>query len=1182
MSEALDSLDFISETGRKALLHIGQELANGDVVLFAGAGLSFNAPSKDGGVNHMPGWNAMAKALLDQLESNIKDKWDVLKVADYYETAFGRNALVEKITRAVRDEQHVPGRVHQCLVQLNFREIITTNFDTLIERAFRSLYVTPQVVVEGRDLVRRRQPPRIIKMNGCIERKPSNIVVTGADFLSHSERDPLIEVFVTKSFVESQVLFVGFSLNDPAFRAINERVLQTLGKDCPVAFSLQLGAGATETRYWSSRQVQAIDLKSGSPSELSEEERIYRVLQALRKIQRGRLTPMAHLRTAVTPKGLVAGAKTSCADPAAVLQKAFRAATPEKIAEFLAHDDAIEIFGKVFGEGAADLSESAARRKIADFLCAATGLARGEGPIVQDTKSWLIVWAAVELISTSMRDERIDGAADADLIVLCALFVLQFMAAAPATAANYQADEHLLDAASRLTFDSLVSHDMAVRSRYLFLLLLLAPLDDLVRLIECWASANPERDLFIPRDTAASDERRRLVRVEATPDEYRLPILSFFNVLRERPVFYQRAAESLWSRELVRIAENGENGGPRYEATLRYRYLLQLAQGHAREWPGVHLHEERLVHVLGSHALLSESETEMTGDYGASLQQMLTELARGWLFGSPSNVRFLKRSWQQAGNARAKGEEKRVPWFAQLLTALLVEGSEAVTARQHHELLCDAWHGGLVDLTVLMRHIARRIGDAKFTSFSIVGEKEGQEKRPLARYEEGLAALTAWIAERIDEEGSASPLRAAAFEHLEATIRMWLPRTHSEAARTNLIDVLSKMNRWDPARTRPLLEAWLREHVAGTGRGSLPLAEFDVDGSLLADRERVRLLLARARSQGKGRTELRNDVEKWLVRWADHSLIDERLIGELAADLVEWVEEDKWFGWIARAARICGSTRLRNAVSQQEVIRSRGGLAQYVISRLQSLDVKVMKMWPDKRSAFIGELAVFAPDLDPDGRRFLLNMIDPINSLTDDGREGAALLAMRMIDSSKDAGDSADWATRLTLLIDLGATGLGRFGPHMARLPVTYPQKIESNLLVMLYRRRESNYPETVDMIARTIAESQDIVFPDLEAALCQLLISIHRPLAAAAAAALVRLSGATDVIARNRHRIARSIGVITMRSAINGFRPSSAFSESIAILAATCAHPPQLLTTTPPLHNPGSGPRNEASASKS
>ncbi|HET8797593.1 MAG TPA: SIR2 family protein, partial [Thermoanaerobaculia bacterium] len=209
-ASALDKLTFLSSTGRKAAEHLAEHLVRGEVVLFAGAGLSRNAPSKGPVEHEMPTWNQLGEILLSKLESTFKDTPDVLKIADYYQTAFGRTALVNALRDAIRDEQHDPGRVHRHIAQLNFREIVTTNFDTLIERAFRAIHLSPQVVVTGEDLTTRGVAPRIIKMNGSLDRNPHEVVITGDDFLVYSDTHPLVEAFVTKTFVESKVLFVGF------------------------------------------------------------------------------------------------------------------------------------------------------------------------------------------------------------------------------------------------------------------------------------------------------------------------------------------------------------------------------------------------------------------------------------------------------------------------------------------------------------------------------------------------------------------------------------------------------------------------------------------------------------------------------------------------------------------------------------------------------------------------------------------------------------------------------------------------------------------------------------------------------------------------------------------------------------------------------------------------------------
>ncbi|MFN3198501.1 MAG: SIR2 family NAD-dependent protein deacylase [Bradymonadia bacterium] len=285
-------LDFVDAQGRASLRELGAELARGRVVLFAGAGLSMNAKRKDGGHQRLPGWWSLVEKLRAGLEDDLAQEQDALRIADYFRAARGRNALVNAVMGAIPDAEYIPGAVHDRVVELNFQEIITTNFDTLLERAFEQAHIVPQVVTEGRDLARPRQPPRIIKMNGCLARNPADIVISGDDFLAYTERHRLIQVFITRCFVESRVLFVGFSLDDPAFRAIQDWVRQRLGDDVPMAWSLHLRTSATQRDYWRQRGVDLIDL-SAQPSDLGPEQKITAVLDEMLHMQRQAEPPPA-------------------------------------------------------------------------------------------------------------------------------------------------------------------------------------------------------------------------------------------------------------------------------------------------------------------------------------------------------------------------------------------------------------------------------------------------------------------------------------------------------------------------------------------------------------------------------------------------------------------------------------------------------------------------------------------------------------------------------------------------------------------------------------------------------------------------------------------------------------------------------------------------------------------------
>ena len=59
---------------------------------------------------------------------------DPLKLADEYEAALGRHALDSLIRDQVRDNQWQPGDLHERLLGLPWTDVLTTNWDTLLER----------------------------------------------------------------------------------------------------------------------------------------------------------------------------------------------------------------------------------------------------------------------------------------------------------------------------------------------------------------------------------------------------------------------------------------------------------------------------------------------------------------------------------------------------------------------------------------------------------------------------------------------------------------------------------------------------------------------------------------------------------------------------------------------------------------------------------------------------------------------------------------------------------------------------------------------------------------------------------------------------------------------------------------------------------------------------------------
>lgn len=58
-----------------------------------------------------------------------------LRLAEEYESAFGRSALIDVVRQEISDDDFEPSILHEKLVDLPWADIFTTNYDRLIERA---------------------------------------------------------------------------------------------------------------------------------------------------------------------------------------------------------------------------------------------------------------------------------------------------------------------------------------------------------------------------------------------------------------------------------------------------------------------------------------------------------------------------------------------------------------------------------------------------------------------------------------------------------------------------------------------------------------------------------------------------------------------------------------------------------------------------------------------------------------------------------------------------------------------------------------------------------------------------------------------------------------------------------------------------------------------------------------
>lgn len=1179
MSTKLDELNFISESGRKYLRFLAQEIAFGSVVLFAGAGLSCNAVARDGKPNRMPRWRELAELLRGHLDQDLQGNTDPLKIADYFETKLGRAALTETVRNAIQDMEHEPGHVHQIITRLNFEEIITTNYDTLLERAFAKQFIDSQVVVDGQDLVAKRCPPRIIKMHGCLKLKSSGLVVTGSDFLAYAEKHPWVQIFVTQTFVQSTVLFIGFGLNDPAFQAINERVLSMLGRDkARLAFSLQHGASKTEVEFWKKRQVQIIDLYSGETEKFDDQVRIQRVLDALLEFQKEQTRwPQRRKREALVLPA--ASTKSGVQDVVLSALRLLGGVTDDSDLEALRTGGAGRILylcaERVFADQKSLPDLRSVLRELVLWLKQICRMDDIESPGIQLAPEH---WAPIRELTYFLLDFQpredsenpLDSVLLLNLRVLAALLSLKLMIVAPRLAveaarlpkdqlpceerspslARRTAADRFLKALDGLSLSCLTTQDMQIRSRLIAMLSFFGRLEDLSTMVTSWGN-----------DGVTAAERD-----QPTPEEYRLLPLSFYGILKRRRSLYQEAAESLWSRQLV---NESPARGWRIESAFRYRYLRRAAPG-LEDWMGVRLQGERLARVLGQLELNPEPADTEERNSSFELLATLQEINRGWMFGCPPPG-AVERAWEWAEDKSVKGEAAEVPWEALAALTLPIEGGRLFEQRQ--DLMRDAWRFAGLDARFFVEYLVRRIGDGTFET--LAADLVQVEDSPFGCYEYGMAQLVRWLAERIPFERRNGELLEALEEKLLSSrdgsgpspLARWLCQTRYPEVRSRLLDALLVLRPYTSAAVDRLLRTWVAARLRQPPQSSsLQLSVLDPSPVDLAiEPHEIRILMAHAQARQTAGTQFRNDFLKWLVRWAEQDKLDSLVLVALARQILEILSEerDQSIDWLPLVAEVRPRPGLYQIVEDQlrHGAASPTDLFGHVKTRLGLLPSPQSRTLQEK-GVLLKFFTPFAEDFDETMSSFVdisfaSEMLGP--EARNDAVELLAALLQRAPQDLRERS-AENWRTALSRLIQQGAIGRGLSREQIAELAPATRQALQDNLIGRLARDGGSEPPRIVagliEQIEEKVGHAVAEPLTDLEQELIRSFQSRDETLSLFSLNAVVRLcQECPDFLERNRTCIHRIRLFVEKR---NGYRTPSRFSELLDELRQIEEQPPQ------------------------
>ena len=200
----------------QVLVNLTKALDRGELVFFVGAGISASYGTQPG----LPLGADTTRILTEELLGRpVRASDTLMHVAQevVWRDGGSRQRLESVLVRLFSNNRVSFLPAHSALAALG-APIITTNYDTLIERAYQAR--AKSVSVAWKDIhTTTLAEPLLIKIHGTIE-DPGSCVITEDDYYHWLDREPELRDIVRGYLLTKTLCFVGYSLSDRNFRAM--------------------------------------------------------------------------------------------------------------------------------------------------------------------------------------------------------------------------------------------------------------------------------------------------------------------------------------------------------------------------------------------------------------------------------------------------------------------------------------------------------------------------------------------------------------------------------------------------------------------------------------------------------------------------------------------------------------------------------------------------------------------------------------------------------------------------------------------------------------------------------------------------------------------------------------------------------------------------------------------------
>lgn len=208
-----------------------EALSDGVGAVFVGAGVSMAAG--------YPSWSALLREIGDELGVGSKDVQDLAALAQWsIQESGGATRVRNVIKEHIGIDRPIPDAL-EVIARLPVRHIWTTNYDRLVERAFKEIDRPIDAVSGAKDLALKATPgaTRLYKMHGSVDRLDDVVISTDDYELFRSRRGaylPLLHAHLTSM----SMLFIGLSFTDPNIRHVLSLIRESFTDAPPEHFAI--------------------------------------------------------------------------------------------------------------------------------------------------------------------------------------------------------------------------------------------------------------------------------------------------------------------------------------------------------------------------------------------------------------------------------------------------------------------------------------------------------------------------------------------------------------------------------------------------------------------------------------------------------------------------------------------------------------------------------------------------------------------------------------------------------------------------------------------------------------------------------------------------------------------------------------------------------------------------------